>query len=94
MKKTLLIIGISVFGISCKKESTCKCTQVYTEPAFEDKNGIYHEQQVNYSTFTNTIKTRKKDAESTCKSSERTYSTPSINTAQEPYTTVITCQLN
>ena len=93
MIKILPFLGLLLFAISCKKESTCTCTQTYTEPAYVDDNEVYHQPYIYYSTFSNTIKTKKKDAESTCKKSETIYSTPSWNSGQGPSTTVITCEV-
>lgn len=94
MKKHLLFgLGLTLLSISCKKEHTCTCTQLYTEPAYQDNNGDYHQMYTYYTTFSNTIKVKEKDAESTCKASESINSTPSWNSGQGPSTTVITCEV-
>ena len=91
--KILLFLGLGLLTFSCKKEYTCACTQLYTEPACQDNNGEYHQPYSYYSSFSNTIRTKKNDSESTCKQSETIYSTPSFNSGQGPSTTVITCEV-
>lgn len=94
MKRSL--IGIAFLGlafVSCKKDYTCICTQIYTEPAYEDNNGEYHAEYVYYSTISNTIKSKPKEAESDCNKGESINSTPSFKQGQGPYTTVVTCEI-
>ena len=93
MKKIALLSITVLTLIACKKESTCTCTQVYTEPAYMDNNSVYHQQYTYITQSTNTLKTKKKDATSTCKKGESIKSTPTSKPNQGPSTTVVTCEV-
>ena len=58
----LLLLGIVFLG-SCKKEYTCGCVQTVTVPAYT-YNGQDYPEQITINSFTNTFKSKKKDADS------------------------------
>lgn len=80
--------------ISCKKEYTCGCVQIVTVPAYT-YGGEVHPQQVTINSFSNTFKSKKKDAESGCKQGESFNSYPSTyaDQGQGPTTEIVTCEL-
>lgn len=91
--KSLLIVSM-IFLASCKKNYTCECTQIVTVPAFSN-NGQIIQQQITTSSFTNTFKSKKDEASSTCKKGESIKSYPSTYSTQGQGNTVetISCAL-
>jgi len=70
MKHILFILTIFSFTLlSCKKDYTCSCVQTYTTTAYV-QYGTHHPQSTTVSSFSNTYKAKKDEAESICKKSE------------------------
>ncbi len=92
----ILSFAIITGFTSCKKDFVCKCTQVYTEPAYtSNSTGDNHQGYQSVSTFTNVYKAKKDEGESHCKASENFQTYPSSNESdgQGPATEVVTCEL-
>jgi hypothetical protein len=93
---SVLVLLIIICSASCKKDFVCKCTQVYTEPAYtSNSTGDNHQGYQSVSTFTNVYKAKKDEGESYCKASENFQTYPSSNESdgQGPATEVVTCEL-
>ena len=92
----LLCLPTLAFITSCQKDFICKCTQIYTEPAYVSSNtGEYHEGHQSISTVTNVFKAKKGEGESQCKASEsfETYQSTYHFNGQGVTTQVVTCEL-
>lgn len=97
MKKTnevVLMLIMMGLVVACKKNYTCSCLQTVTYPAYS-YNGEDHPQEVIMNSFTNTYKSKKKEAESDCKMGEsvKTYPSTYAQWGQAPTTEVVTCEL-
>ncbi len=72
MKQYLIIFSLlSLAIVSCKKDYTCTCVQTSTTTAYT-QYGVYHPQSITASTFRNTFKAKKDEAESICNNWEST----------------------
>lgn len=90
---SLILLILSTTLVSCKKEYTCTCQQTYITTAYT-QFGVFHPQSTSSSTFRNTFKAKKADAEQICRNSENL----SINTygtgeAQRTATETVECEL-
>ncbi len=92
--KIALPVGI-LFLFSCKKNYNCYCVQTVVIPGYEYM-GETHPQETSVNSFSNTFKSKRKNAESTCKSSERvrTYSSSYEAYGQGPTVETISCELH
>ena len=89
----VLFLGI-VLICSCKKQYTCGCVQTVAVPAYS-YNGQDYPEQITINSFTNTFKSKKKDAESGCKQGEsiKSYPSPYAAWGQGPTVETVTCEL-
>lgn len=88
-----IIMVLSFTLASCKKEYTCKCTQTYITTGYT-QFGTYHPQSTTASTFQNTFKAKKDDAETSCKNFERvTINTYGSGESQRTATETVECEL-
>jgi len=84
MKKSMIILAalVAVSFASCKKDRTCTCTTVSTEPSYTSKPGV-----IVY------LKSKKHDARQNCMSEKYDYTTGSATGLLATYTMTRTCTL-
>ena len=93
--KIIFMLSIVIMAISsCKKDYSCVCEHTVVFPAYTNTNNQYIPQEIVNSTYSNTISSKKKNADSDCKLKE-TASIQSFTSAQGqgPIETITQCGL-
>jgi hypothetical protein len=92
---SICLLSIKILTVSsCKKDYTCVCENTVIFPAYTNSNNQYVPQEIVSSSYSNTISSRKKDADSDCKKLETSFFT-SYQSAQGqgPIETIKQCGL-
>lgn len=96
MKKTLLIVGVSLIGLaSCKKDYTCACTTTVTVPEFEVDGSILQGGSTTTTSGSTVLNGKKDEVKAKCESGSTSTSTPSVYASQGvgPTTTEVSCKI-
>lgn len=90
--KIVDIITVLFSLSSCKKDYTCICENVVIFPAYENSNNEYVPQEIVQQTYSNTVRTSKKNASFECEMFE-TSSSVNYPSAQGPVISTIDCMI-